>query len=145
MARYTVGVRTGAGSTTLPLISLYGLTSPPVRGLLREIGLTNTTDVEVAVKLVRLSDLGTPGSGLVEAPADEESPIAACAAYGTHSVGPTLGVDLPYRATLGAAKGAGTIWTFGDAGLRVKPAKGIGVIIAVGTGQPLDAYMVWDE
>lgn len=145
MARYTIGVRTGAGSTTLPLISLYGLVSPPVRGKLREVGLFNTADVEVAVKLVRLENSGTPGAGLVESAVDPESPVASCTGFTTHTVGPTLGAELPYRATLGAAKGAGVIWTFGDEGLRIPPGKGIGVVIAQGTGQALDAYFVWDE
>jgi len=145
MARYTIGVRTGAGSTTLPLMSLYGMVSPPVRGILREVGMFNTTDVEVAVKLTRLSDLGTPGAGLIESPTDEEVAAASCAGYATHTGAPTLGVDLPYRALLGAVKGAGVIWTFGDQGLRVRPGKGIGILIAAGIGQALDAYMTWDE
>lgn len=146
MARYSAGVRTGAGSTTLPLISLYGVAN--IGGRIREIGLTNTTAIAVAVMLARFTTAGTPGTGLVEAKHDPNSPAASLTAFTTHSsTPPTLGDDLGYRAALGAAVGAGVIWTFGESGLLVPTgtANGVGVLIATGTGQVLDAYIVWDE
>jgi hypothetical protein len=145
MARFSTGVLTGAGSATLPLISLYAAAA--ASGRLREIGLTNTTATAVAVALKRLTTAGTQGAGLVEGKHDADSGPALCTAFTTHTVAPTLGDDLGYRASLGAAVGSGVIWTFGDSGLRIPvgTANGIGVIIENGTGQALQAYMVWDE
>lgn len=151
MARYSAGCLTGAGTggppPTTPLISLYGKTSPAVGAKIREIGVFNTTSTAVAVKLVRLISTGTQGSGLTEAKYDPDSASASCTAHNTHSVAPSLGDDLGYRAALGAAVGAGVIWSFGDQGIRVSTgdANGVGVMVENGTGQPLQAYIVWDE
>jgi len=72
---------------------------------------------------------------------------ASCTAVSTHTVAPTLGDDLGYRASIGAAIGAGVIWTFGDSGLRIPvgTANGIGVIAENGTGQAAQIYLVFDE
>lgn len=145
--RYSTGVRTGAGSTTLPIISLYNAAA--VSGILREIQLWNTTAVAVSLVLVRLSSTGTQGAALVESKHRRNGPAASCTAFTTHTVAPTiLETDLGYRCTLGAAVGAGVIWTFGSEGLEtgdVGVANGIGVIVATGTGQVCDATIVWDE
>ena len=53
MARYSAGITTAAGSTTLPIISLYGIAA--VNGRIVEIGVTNTTTTSVGLKIVRLS------------------------------------------------------------------------------------------
>ena len=113
-----------------------------------EVGLFNTTATAVAVKLQRLTTAGTQGAGLAEAPHDPSAAAAACTAFTTHSgTPPSLGADLGYRATLGAAIGSGVIWTFGDKGIRLTPgtANGVGVLIENGTGQALQAYICWDE
>ena len=145
MARYSAGALTTAGSTSLPIISLYS--SASVGSKIREIGIFNTTSTAVNVKLVRLSSQGTPGAGLTEAKHDPDSAAASCTAFTTHSANPGLGDDLGYRASLGAAVGAGVIWTFGDQGVRVSTgtANGVGVIVESGTGQACEAYIVWDE
>lgn len=147
MARFSAGCLTTAGSTTLPIISLYGTAGVVAR--IREIGIFNTTATAVALKLVRLTTTGTQGTGLTEAtltPQDAATAIAS--AFNTHSsTGPTLGNDMGYRCVLGAAVGSGVVWTFGDAGLCVTQAAnaGIGVIVENGTGQACQAYIVWDE
>lgn len=145
MARYSAGVKTSAGSTTLPIISLYSAAA--VAPKVREIGVFNTTSTAVDVKLTTMTTQGTPGSGLTEAKYDPDSNGAQCTAFTTHSVAPTLGSDLGYRASLGAAVGAGVIWTFGDSGIRISTgtANGIGVIVENGTGQACQAYITWDE
>jgi hypothetical protein len=147
MARYSGGTRsTGAGSTTLPVGSIYGTANR--EGRLVEVGIFNTTATAVAIKLVRLTTAGTQGSGLVEARyGDVNSVAAGLTLFDTHSGAPTLGDDLGYRAPLGAAIGAGVIWTFGANGILVPAgtANGVGIIVATGTGQILDWYMVWDE
>lgn len=147
MARYSAGVLTGAGSATLPTMSLYAAAA--VGGKIREVGLTNTTSTAVNQKLTRLTSTGTQGSALVEGKHDPESAAASCTAFGTHTVAPgmTSAEDLGYRAQLGAAVGAGVIWTFGDTGLRIPvvATNGIGTVPESGTGQALQAYMTWDE
>lgn len=146
MPRYSSGVRTAAGSTTLPIISIYAAAA--VGGAIREIGVTNTTTTGVALKLTRITTAGTQGAGQTEAKFDPDSAAASCTVFTTHSsTGPTLGDDLGFRATLAAAVGAGAVWTFSESGLRIPigTANGIGIIVATGTGQVCDAYLVWDE
>jgi hypothetical protein len=146
MPRYSAGARSaGAGSTTLPVGSLYA--SASVAPKIREIGIFNTTATAVAVKLVRLSSAGTQGAALTKAKHDPDAAAAAADARDTHTANPTLGDDLGYRTVLGAAVGAGLIWTFGDSGLRIPTGtgNGIGIIVATGTGQVVDFYIVWDE
>jgi hypothetical protein len=146
MARYASGTRTGAGSTTLPILSIYAAAAVNFR--LREVGCFNTTATAVAIKLVRLASAGTQGAGLVEAKLDSSSVAASCTVFTTHTGAPTLGDDLGYRFTCGAAIGAGVIWTFGgDVGINcdVGTGNGVGIIVATGTGQVCDAYMIWDE
>lgn len=145
MARFVAGGRTSAGSTTLPIISVYGSSDTGPRVV--EIGVSNTTSTAVALKLCKLTSAGTQGTGLTETSLDMGAFTADCTAVNTHSsTGPTV-VDAGYNVTLGAAVGAGWIWTFGSTGLAVPAgtANGVGVIVATGTGQVLDAYIVWDE
>jgi hypothetical protein len=51
------------------------------------------------------------------------------------------------QGTLGAAAGAGVIWTFGNGGIVVPSgtANGIGIIVPTGTGQICDIEYTWDE
>lgn len=146
MARYSVGAKTAtAGSTVLPLISLYSAAA--VGAKVREIGCFNTTNVAVDIALKRLTTQGTPGTGLTEDKYDPESAAPSCTAFQSHTAGTPIGSDLGYRASLGAAVGAGVIWTFGESGIRISvgTANGIGVAVENGTGQILQAYIVWDE
>jgi hypothetical protein len=143
MARFSTGALSTAGSTTLPIGSLYG--SASCLPSIVEIGVFNTTATAVALKLVRLTTAGTQGTGLTEAPLNPEiNPATAVAtAFNTHSGAPTLGNDLGYRAVLGS----GVVWTFGSRGLSVTVAAnaGIGIIPENGTGQACQWYIVWDE
>lgn len=145
MARFSAGALTTAGSTTLPIISLYATAT--AGGRVREIGVTNTTTTAVALKVVSLLSAGTQGTGLAEGSHDLNGASANCTAFNTHSGNPTIGQDLGYRAVLGAAAGAGVIWTFGDTGIVIPrgTANGVGVIVENGTGQACQAYIVWDE
>jgi hypothetical protein len=145
VARYASGLRTGAGSTTLPQFSVYSAAA--VGFALRECGIFNTTTTATAEKLTRLTNATGVGAGQVEAKYDDTSNAAQATAFTTHGSNPGLGDDLGYRTTCGAAAGAGPIWTFPATGIHcpVGTANGVGVIVATGTGQVLDAYMVWDE
>ena len=150
MARFSAGARTTAGSTTLPMMSIYSAAASI--GTLREVGVFNTTATAVEIFLTRLTTTGTQGAGLTEARHNMKGPPALCTVFTTHSVAPTLGEDLGYRAVLGAAVGSGVIWTFGDDGLVIGAAdaveavtNGIGIIPETGTGQICQTYFVWQE
>lgn len=145
MPRYSIGKRSGAGSTTLPIGSLYSATS--VGAHIREIGVFNTTTTAVALAVVRLTTAGTSSALTNIGKWDPNSASASCTPRDTHSsTGPTVGNEFG-RVTLGAAAGSGMVWTFGDSGiiLPTGTANGVGIIVATGTGQICDWYIVWDE
>jgi hypothetical protein len=144
MARFSAGITTGAGSTTLPIISLYGIAGGGAR--IVEIGVTNTTATSVGLKIVRLSTAGTSSAITSFLKYDGNLNPALCTPRGTHSsTGPTI-TESGYFQRAGAAIGSGVIWTFGDSGIIVAlgTANGIGVIPTT-TGQVMDAYIVWTE
>jgi hypothetical protein len=148
MARFSLGaLSAGAGSTTLPHMSLYSVASTGFA--LREVGITNTTAVAFAVKLVRVSTTGTQGAAIggSQLGYDVQRLTPNCKMFQTHTVAPTVTDDLGYRAHIGAAVGAGVIWTMGDIGIRSAPAttNGIAVLVENGTGQVAQIYFVWDE
>jgi hypothetical protein len=146
MARYTVSAVTTAGSTTLPLISLYGGTT--VRPRIREIHLFNTTATAVFLKVVRVTTTGTVGTALTEMPLVFEDPAALTTGFNTHSVAPTITTGDIWRGSLGAAVGSGVILTFPDPGGLTIPMvanAGIAVVVSTGTGQAVDATIIWDE
>jgi hypothetical protein len=145
MARYTVSAVTTAGSTTLPIISLYGATT--VRPRIAEIHLFNTTVTAVMLKVVRVSTAGTVGAALTEMPLVTEDPAALAAAFNTHSVAPTITSGDLWRGSLGAAIGSGVILTFPGHGLVIPATAnaGVAVVVSTGTGQAVDATIIWDE
>ncbi len=146
MATYSAaGSTTGAGSSTLPAMSLYG--SATVRPLIREIGIFNAASAVVTVELVRLTTLGTQGASVPTSIEDEpeRTATALTVAWNTHTVGPTISGRIGRRATFPAAAGSGIVWTF-DKGLAIPAVTNAGIgIVPVGTGQLLVAYFVWDE
>lgn len=144
MARFAVSGRASiAGTSALPLVSLYGVAT--VRAKLVEVGLWNTTSTAVTIALNRLTTAGTQGTGLTEVPEDDPSHTALATGFAGHTVGPTVGGELR-RATLGAAVGSGVIWTFSPGvELDAATSSGLGVLIPTGTGQILDYYLAWDE
>jgi hypothetical protein len=145
MPRYTVSAVTTAGSTTLPIISLYGSTT--VRPKIREIGLFNTTTTAVALKVVRVTTTGTQGTALTEMPLIPEDPPAIATAFNTHSVAPTITTGDLYRVDLGAAIGSGVVLKFEETGLGIPATanNGIAVVVSTGTGQAVDATIIWEE
>ena len=150
MSRFSAGVRSTAGTSLRPMMSLY---SPAAStGILREVGCFNTTATALEIFLTRLTATGTQGAGLTEAQYNPKGPPALCTAFTTHTADATLGDDLGYRAVLGAAVGSGVIWTFGDSGIQIGlpdavelVSNGIGIILENGTGQICQTYFVWDE
>lgn len=146
MARFAISGRSSiTPTTTLPGVSLYATSA--VQPRVREVGIWNTTVTEVPLALVRLSTTGTQGAGLTEVPEDDPLKVAVATGFAGHSsTGPTLAGEVR-RAFLGAARGAGIIFTFGPNGLMIPSGtgNGIGVICATGTGQVFDYYISWEE
>lgn len=146
MSRFAAGGLTTAGSTTLPLASIYSNTTGRV--FITQIQVWNTTSTAVALKLVRLTTAGTRPTAWTSAPLSLEDTAAAVgAAYGTHTVAPTITTDLGYRAVLGAAVGSGVIWTWQDRVLTITATAnaGIGLVVENGTGQPVQFSVEWGE
>jgi len=146
VARFAGGFRTaGAGSTTLPIASLFAPAA--ANPLIYEVGVFNTTATAVAIALRRATALGTPGTGREELFIDDENATATATLVDTHTVAPTLTAGAVRVGSLGAAIGSGVIWTFGERGLRVPAGTGNGVCIVplTGTGQICDVYVEWAE
>jgi len=145
MARYAIAGRsTVVGTTVRAIASLYSTAAVTARVV--EVGVFNTTAVAVAVAFVRLTNATGVGAGLTESKYRPDSVAATCTGFAGHTADSAVGDVLAY-ASLGAAVGAGVIWTFGDGGveLLIGTANGAGVICPVGTGQILDYYYVFDE
>jgi hypothetical protein len=145
MARYQSGMTAaGAGTSLRPVFALLNTAS--VTGMVREIGMFNTTATECVYRLVRITG-GTAGADQTEAKHRRSSPAASCVAKGLWTADATVDEDAGYRFELGAAKGSAAILTFGDTGVEthdVGTTKGIG-LVPVGTGQVCEVYLVWDE
>lgn len=142
--RHSVANRsTVAGTTLRAIASLFSTATVGLK--LREVGVFNTTSTAVAIALVRFTNATGVGSALTKIDYDPTSP-AICSAFAGHTADGAVSAAVR-QASLGAAVGAGVIWTFGDTGLMVPigTANGIGVIIPTGTGQILDFYYDWDE
>lgn len=139
------GRSTVVGTTVRAIASVFALAAKGLK--LREVGVFNTTTTAVAVALVRFTNATGVGAGLTEVAWDPTimgTPQAT--AFAGHTADGAVGSPIRY-ASLGAAVGAGVIWTFGSEGLIVPvgTANGIGVICPTGTGQILDYYYDWEE
>lgn len=144
MARCSVAFRTSAVPTAVRGPSVYATTG--VKPRIREIGVFNTTSTACAVAVARASATGTQGAGLTEVCLDDDSHSIIATGFNTHTADATVGAALR-QASLGAAIGAGVIWTFGADGLVLDNATTAGIVIIcpTGTGQHLDGYIDWDE
>lgn len=149
MARFAAGVKaTASAGVLIPIASLFPGGS--VGGSIREIGVFNTTTTAFDIKLARITaGPGTLGAGLVEACITNPSDTAACQAFTTSTGGTPVFVDLGYRASIGAAIGAGVIWTMGDVGMFLPPTagtlNGVCVLPENAATQAAQVYLIWDE
>jgi hypothetical protein len=112
-----------------------------------EIGVFNTTTTAVCVAVGRATTNTTPGTALTEVGETDTAQTPAATAFDTHGADQTAFGSVVRRATLGAAAGAGVIWTFSDQGMYIPASTTAGVVLFVptGTGQVLDYYFVWRE
>ena len=143
--RFTVGTRsTGAGSATLPIGGLMAIASRDA--FLTEVGVFNTTTTAYGIRIARITAVGTPGTGLTEEEYWGPGEAPAMTAFDTWSGAATISAASLRNAAIGAAIGAGVIFTFGGDGVYIAAgtANGIG-IVPVGTGQISDWYMEWIE
>jgi len=142
MRAYGAG-RGSAASTSVRGPALFAIASRPVN--LVECGVFNTTATAFAVALSKATAAGTTTGTVTEVSDDPEVTPVGVVTTG-HSADAT--VTGPYtQASIGAAIGAGVIWTFGKNGLRVPAGTANGFILTLptGTGQIFDFYFVWDE
>src|SRR3990172_4501991 len=133
--RYTFGMRsTVVGTSARAMMSLFGIAG--VGGRLREVGVFNTTTTAVAIALARFTNATGVGAGQAEGEYDENAAAPSCTVFAGHTADGGVGQILR-QATLGAAAGAGVIWTFGDSGIVIQPgtANGLGILTPTGTGQ----------
>lgn len=145
MARHSVAGRsTVVGTTARAIASVFAIASHGF--VLREVGIFNTTATATAAALARFTAATNVGAGLTEADWSANS-LTVATGFAGHSGDGTVG-EILRQAAIGAAIGAGVIWTFGENGIVVPAgtANGIGVIGVSGvTGQILDYYYDWDE
>lgn len=149
MAKCSVGGRT---VTTLPDAdqgpSLYA-TAGSGSLKITEVGVFNTTTTAFAVGLLRATTAGTQGAALVEENVDDPSHTILGTGFGVHSVAPTVTAGAQIRqGSVGAAVGAGLIWTFSESSPLVileGTANGVLINIPTGTGQHFDFYFEWIE
>lgn len=145
MPGFSSGGLSTAGSTTLPSFGLVG--SASIRCRITEIGIFNTTATACALKLVRLTTAGTPGSATTIDKLDPADPVAAVGvARNTWTVTATQS-DIGFRTQLGAAVGSGFVWTFPDFEFTTLVAANAAIAAEVdnGTGQALQWYIKWRE
>lgn len=144
MARCAVANRTSAIPTTVRGPSLYSTAALKPR--IVEVGVFNTTASAVAVAINRATATGTQGAALTEVCETDDAVVITATAFNTHTADATVGAAIR-QASLGAAIGAGVIWTFPDTGLVLDNATTSGLVITcpTGTAQHLDFYIVWYE
>lgn len=144
MPRCVVGARTSAVPTAVRGPSVYSTAARKPR--IREIGVFNTTNVAAAIAICRATATGTQGAALTEVCLDDDAAVIICTGFNTHTADATVGSPVR-QASLGAAIGAGVIFTFDEGGLVLDKATTSGVVITCpsGTGQHLDFYIEWVE
>jgi hypothetical protein len=143
MRHSIAGRATVVGTTLRAMFSLFSIAA--TGGKIREIGITNTTSTAFAASLARFTNATGVGAALTEADYDPANP-AVCTGFAGHTADGAVG-QVFRQASIGAAVGAGMVWTFGDSGLLmpVGTANGIGVICPTGTGQICDYWLDWDD
>lgn len=147
MARFSAGGRsTIAATSSLPLASLYATAA--VRPRIVEVGIFNTTSTAFVAALQRLSTTGTQGTAISVIPVFDVEQSATATPKNGHTVGPTITSGVIKQASLGAAVGAGVIWTWPDSSpleIAAATTNGVGITCPTGTGQIVDFYIDWLE
>lgn len=133
----------GAGSTTLPIASLFATAACNPK--IYQIGVFNTTATTVDIAIRRVTAVGTAGAAREEIAEDDSVQVALATLVDTHTVTPTFVTGNVRAATLPAAVGGGVIFTFKN-GLVVPAGTGNGIVVVpLGTGQICTVFFAWDE
>lgn len=146
MPIFGAGVKTGAGNTTWPSVSIFSEANTQVNVL--QVYAWNTSSTVVDIRLARISSgPGTVGAALTKTPFDNPAATCKALAFTTHTGGtPTL-TDLGIHASLGAY--GSFIWPFDGQGIEIAAAAGTATGLCIvtdnGTGQALQAGFVWLE
>ena len=143
MRHSIAGRSTVAPTTVRASFSLFAVAA--TGGVIREVGVFNTTSIAVTLSLVRFTNASGVGAALTKVDYDPNN-ISQMTGFAGHTTDGAVGS--PFRQViLAPAVGSGVIWTFGDNGIRINSgtANGIGIICPIGTGQVLEYYMDWDE
>lgn len=113
----------------------------------REIGVFNTTTTAFAASVVICSATGTQAGAITECNLDDFTNAAADETAFTSQSSDSTAVGTIRQASVGAAIGAGVIWTFPDRGIHIPEGTGNGIIIGcpTGTAQHFDFYIDWDK
>jgi hypothetical protein len=146
MSRYSGAFITGtAGSTTLPMASLYAVAG--CRPRVREVAVFNTTATAFTVALRRATTAGGTHTAREELYESDSAQTALATLFDSDTgTTPTITAGSLRVATLGAAIGSGVIWTFGGDGLVIPNTTGDGiVIIGLTTPQICSVSFTWDE
>jgi hypothetical protein len=145
MPRCSYGMRgTVVGTSARAMMSIFATASGGFK--LVEVGVFNTTTTAVTIALARFTAATNVGTGQTEGEYDTDAVPPLATVFAGHTGDGTVGQILR-QATLGAAAGAGVIWTFGNGGIVVPSgtANGIGITVPQGTGQICDLEFTWDE
>lgn len=144
MARCAIGGRASAVCTAVRGPNVYATAA--VKPRVREIGVFNTTTTAFPVAVVRATATGTKGASITAVCEDDDTHTIVTTGANTHTADATVGTPIR-QATVGAAAGAGVIWTWSDFGFVLDNAttSGAVLILPTGTGQIFDFYFVWDE
>jgi len=145
MSSYAIaGLATVVGTAARAGASLFAPASS--NGRIREITICNTTSTAFAAALARFTNATGVGAGLTEAEDDEDAPPPLCTGFAGHTADGAVG-QVFESVDIGAAIGAGYIWTYGGPGLVIQPgtANGIGIICPNGTGQIFKYKIRWEE
>jgi hypothetical protein len=107
----------------------------------------NTTTTAFVVGLQRCTATGTQAGSLTETCDDDPVYTPIGNTFTSMSTAATPSGAPSRQASVGAAIGAGVIWTLGDNGLVIPEGTANGVILNLptGTGQFFDFYLSWDE
>jgi hypothetical protein len=138
----------GRGVTNLPTAArgpnLYCSADGGIR--VREIGVFNTTTTAFCVGVGVATALGTVAGALTEYCEDDPGHTVLGIGNTSHSADATI-ASVVRQASVGAAIGAGVVFTFGDNGLYRPEGTGNGVVLTcpTGTAQFFDFYFVFDE
>lgn len=145
MAQFVASGLTTAVPTAARGPNIYSTAT--IHPKLLEVGVWNTTTTAMYVGLARASATGTKGATFTPVAVDDHDQVAAVTATNTHSADATLGTVLLRYGRLGAADGAGIIWTFPEPGVILDNATTAGAVISCpsGTGQQIAWYFHWRE